>query len=70
MSECINNSYQSSIKSLQDPSFPNRALYYYFCTQLGLPFAVTSENGFAGTFPNVIHRSYYDKICHDAFGDA
>jgi len=72
--ECFNLNYENTITNLQNVASPRhdarRVLEYFYCTQFGLNFRVTSENGFGDVFPDVISQEYHEQWCQDLFGDA
>jgi len=71
---CTNLNYAATINNLRNTTSvehnSRRVLEYFYCTQFGLNFRVTTEDGFGGVFPNVISRQYHDQWCSDIFGNA
>lgn len=70
--ECADVNYDNVVSSLSDVNSNSqaRAGNYLYCTQFGLNFRITPENGFGGVFPAVITQEYHDQWCQDIFGDA
>lgn len=70
--ECADINYENAVTTLRDETAtsPARAHQYLFCTQFGLNFRVTPENGFGNVFPAVVTQEYHDNWCRDIFGAA
>lgn len=66
---CFDVNYENTVELMRNVENVRRGFLYHECTQLGLHFAVTPQNGYRNIFPPILNHTYYSRLCHDVFGD-